>query len=81
MRQTLPGLPTLLFGCGPAGESDEKNECVTYVVNNTVTKLPNFNNLRAFLRGAVTTERLSFLILSHKNKGHLIFSMIMGAGG
>ena len=34
--------------------------------------------LEPILRGVVTTERLSFLIFSHKKKGDLNFSMIKG---
>ena len=37
--------------------------------------------LEPILRGVETTERLSFLIFSHKNKGDLNFSMIKGGAG
>ena len=36
--------------------------------------------LEPILRGVETTERLSFLIFSHKNKGDLKSSMIKGGG-
>ena len=57
------------FVCGPAGGKVKKmsSVCVTYVDNNTHTKIPNCSNLRAGLRGVVRTERLSFLFFSHKN--------------
>ena len=56
-----------LFADQPGGKVKKMSSSSSVSHMSTTIHIPKCSNLRAGLRGVLRTERLSFLIFSHKN--------------